>query len=200
MHTKNVGSLRATLHSPRITASNTHQNKRCCSIVSGRCKICGPPILQTSTQTRTGFFPTVYQISYHNLHNTDLDYAASLLLCYWLGSNQLRPLVQLRPAPLCRGRLLHIYNKTLSLHVEANGLGNCSPWLCLLLPWSKNAQWSLQWTSKVVAIITKTRCYGSSPFWSAASRDQPHPQIGQRISGKIRNSVTLQLDIKYAIT
>ena len=77
--------------------------------------------------------------SYCNLHNTDLEYATSFLLCCRLRSNQLRPQVQLRPAPLCRGRLLRIHNKTLSLYAEPNGLSNRSPCLCLLLSCSNNA-------------------------------------------------------------
>jgi len=115
MHTKNVGALRATLHSPRITASNTHQNKLRCSIVSGRCKICGPPILQTSTQTRTGFFPTVYQLSYRNLHNSDLDYAASftaLLLTMFKPATPPSP-IETRP-PLPRAVIAHIQQNSVS--------------------------------------------------------------------------------------
>ena len=144
-------SLGRTVDLPKITVSNTHHKNLRSSIVSGRCKICGPPILQTSTQTRTGFFFTVIRSLTTTCTTPILIMRLPLLLCYWLCSNQLRPLVQLRPAPLCCGRLLHLHNKTLSLHAEANGLGNRSPWLCLLLPCSKDAQWSLQCTSKVVA-------------------------------------------------
>ena len=69
-----------------------------------------------------------------------LSMRSPFLLCYRLRSNQLRPQVQLRPAPLCRGRLMHIHNKTLSLYAEANGLCNRFSWLCLLLSCSKDAQ------------------------------------------------------------
>ena len=98
------------------------------------------------------------------------------LLCYRLCSNQLCPHVQLRPASLCCGRLFHIHNKTLSLYAEAYGLCNRSPWFCLVLSCSKDAQWSPQWT---LSGCTKMRCYGPSPFWSAASCDQPDPLNGQ---------------------
>ena len=89
------------------------------------------------------------------------------LLRYRLSPNQLRPLVQLRPAPLCRGRLMHIHNKILFLYAEANGLCNRSPWLCLLLSCSKHAQWSPKWTSKMVA----QKCVAMDPPPFGA---QPH--------------------------
>ena len=99
------------------------------------------------------------------------------LLRYRLSPNQLRPQVQLRPAPLCRGRLMHIHNKILSLYAEANGLCNRSPWLCLLLSCSKDTHNGRH--SGLQNRLHKMRCYGPSPFWSAASRDQPHPLNGQ---------------------
>ena len=96
-----------------------------------------------------------------------LNMRSRFLLRYRLSPNQLRPQVQLRPAPLCCGRLMHIHQKTPSLYAEANGLCNRSPWLCLLLSGSKHAQWSPKWTSKMVA----QKCVAMDPPPFGA---QPH--------------------------
>ena len=109
--------------------------------------------------------------SYHNLHNTDLEYAPSLSL---LLQKAVTPPSPIETRPLCHGWLLHIPVPVCRSYRP-------------LQPFSLALSASfLQQGRTMVATVDfksgciKTCCYGSVPFWSAASRDQPtHTRVNQ---------------------